>query len=399
MKDYETIYGVTSIIIPCYNSSDKIEVCFKSLLSQTEKNIEILFVDDGSTDNTYKILCEFQVNFKNLFYDIKVIRHEGNQEVASAINTGIINARGEYLIWLDSDDSFEEDYVELLTAKLRDNEDIDVVTCVADCVRDGKIYGYYGKYRKCSNLFEQTLLQQSGLYGVGITACRTKVLRDCLPNGIIGEPHHVTEQNFYILNMLALKSKFESIDKILYHYIYWGNSTSHKKASKVNWKLHCDQVDRIKNQVIYDSKISEAYRTRCFGLWHEKSFLNRMRKLTLDVYDNDRKYCDLVVNEFLNNGCVKDNIKNRNVWIWGGTEEILSMGEILKKYLSVAGFIESQPHKGNNNNIVCANVIDKNSMYIIVPVGRHIEIENLLRNAEFISGLDYYYPNSRLYED
>ncbi|MDE7416237.1 MAG: glycosyltransferase [Lachnospiraceae bacterium] len=90
-----------SVIIPVYNASKYINACMDSLLGQTLRNIEIICVNDGSTDNSLEILKEYQQRDNR----IKVIDQE-NQGAGSARNNGMIYARGEYLLFLDADDYF-----------------------------------------------------------------------------------------------------------------------------------------------------------------------------------------------------------------------------------------------------------------------------------------------------
>ena len=91
-----------SIIIPAYNAAKYIKRCIISLLNQTYKNIEIIVVNDGSTDNTLDIL-------KN--YDIKVINQE-NLGVSCARNNGLKNCSGDYITFVDSDDYVDKNYIE-----------------------------------------------------------------------------------------------------------------------------------------------------------------------------------------------------------------------------------------------------------------------------------------------
>ena len=80
-----------SIVVPVYNVERYIDDCLKSLINQSYKNIEILLVDDGSTDNSGKICDEYAKKDKR----IKVI-HKENGGVSTALNEGIRNMRGEY---------------------------------------------------------------------------------------------------------------------------------------------------------------------------------------------------------------------------------------------------------------------------------------------------------------
>lgn len=98
-----------SIIIPVYNASKYIERCLKSIIEQTYKIIEIIVVDDGSTDNSIDIAKEF-LKFDNR---IRIIQKK-NSGVSDSRNLGIDNAQGEWICFVDSDDYIEKDYVETL---------------------------------------------------------------------------------------------------------------------------------------------------------------------------------------------------------------------------------------------------------------------------------------------
>jgi glycosyltransferase involved in cell wall biosynthesis len=92
-----------SIIVPVYNGETYLDRCFSSITRQSYKNIECLFVDDGSKDTSYKKLSEFTMNYSgNITF--RIIRHEENKGLSAARNTGILNATGEYLYFLDADD-------------------------------------------------------------------------------------------------------------------------------------------------------------------------------------------------------------------------------------------------------------------------------------------------------
>ena len=109
-----------SIIVPVYNTSDYLEACFESLSAQTFKDIEIVAIDDGSTDDSLSICTKWAQKDQR----IKVI-HQGNKGSAAARNRGIDEASGEYLMFVDSDDFVSPDYVKLLNEEtVKNNTDI-----------------------------------------------------------------------------------------------------------------------------------------------------------------------------------------------------------------------------------------------------------------------------------
>lgn len=98
-----------SVIVPVYNVEKYLRECLDSILNQTYKELEIIVVDDGSTDNSGKICDEYEKNFNN----IKVI-HKKNEGLGFARNTGMANIHGEYVTFIDSDDYVDSDYIENL---------------------------------------------------------------------------------------------------------------------------------------------------------------------------------------------------------------------------------------------------------------------------------------------
>lgn len=107
-----------SVIIPAYNSAAFIDDALRSVLNQTYKNIEIIIVDDGSTDNTAEII--------HLHQGVKYLYKE-NGGVSSARNLGISEAKGEYIAFLDSDDIWIPDKLELQKGFLESNGDFMLV--------------------------------------------------------------------------------------------------------------------------------------------------------------------------------------------------------------------------------------------------------------------------------
>ncbi|MED4230137.1 glycosyltransferase family 2 protein [Priestia megaterium] len=110
-----------SIVIPVYNTEAYLKECLNSLVEQTYPNIEIICINDGSTDNSGEILNNYEKRYSN----IKVINQE-NTGLSGARNTGIKNSQGDFLFFLDSDDFLSNKYIveELLKHAITDQLDI-----------------------------------------------------------------------------------------------------------------------------------------------------------------------------------------------------------------------------------------------------------------------------------
>ena len=109
-----------SIIVPVYNSSKTIERCLNSLVNQTIKDIEIIIVNDGSTDNTETIIKEYEKNYKDI---IKYYFKE-NEGVAKARNFGIEKAKSDYILFVDADDYIDIHLIEYLKPYIDKNIDL-----------------------------------------------------------------------------------------------------------------------------------------------------------------------------------------------------------------------------------------------------------------------------------
>lgn len=122
-KNRETVKGLLSVIIPIYNIEPYLRKCLDSVLGQTYSNIEIIIVDDGSTDGSGKICDIYQQENKQI--SVYHVRHGGT---ARARNLGLCYARGEYLGFVDGDDSIDADMYESMLSEMEDDS-IDIVTC------------------------------------------------------------------------------------------------------------------------------------------------------------------------------------------------------------------------------------------------------------------------------
>lgn len=109
-----------SIIVPVYNTELYIEKCIDSILNQTYDDFEMIIVNDGSTDDSKKIIQKYCKENKDF---VKCI-HKKHGGISSARNKGVQKAKGDYLLFVDSDDFIEKNLLKTLEKKLRDEPDI-----------------------------------------------------------------------------------------------------------------------------------------------------------------------------------------------------------------------------------------------------------------------------------
>lgn len=128
-----------SIIIPVYNVSNYLEVCLDSVVNQTYRDLQIIIVNDGSTDNSAEIAKSFADSDER----IQLI-HQENKGLSGARNTGLSYAKGEFVFYLDSDDYLTKNAIEILV-KAAKEENSDIV--------QGNFYYDYPDYLMYANWF------------------------------------------------------------------------------------------------------------------------------------------------------------------------------------------------------------------------------------------------------
>lgn len=127
-----------SIIIPVYNAEKFIDNTVKCILNQSIgfENIEVIFVDDCSSDNSRDIINEYAMNYENIKYEFL---NKNSGSASKPRNIGIQKASAPFIIFLDSDDEFYNDYCEILYNTIN-NADVDVVNCERTSKLNNKLY-------------------------------------------------------------------------------------------------------------------------------------------------------------------------------------------------------------------------------------------------------------------
>ena len=210
-----------SIIVPIYNVEQYLEECINSILNQTYNNIEVLLVDDCATDKSGDIAKQFEEKDSRCKY----IKREKNGGLSAARNTGIKNATGDFLCFIDSDDWISDDYVQsMLELAKKDNSEIvvcDYYMVIEDRYEDGnsliQINNNSTKEEKiayirnhaCTKMFKKEFWLNQGLM---------------FPEDIKrGEDMGVT------IPLLTYANNISIINKNLYYYRQRVNSLSYKK--------------------------------------------------------------------------------------------------------------------------------------------------------------------------
>ena len=205
-----------SVIIPAYNSEKYLERCLDSVLNQTYKDLQIIVVDDGSTDNSGQILDDYAMKDSR----VEVI-HIENGGVSNARNTGIERAKGEYIAFVDSDDAIKENmYEELL--QVIENTNVDIVS--SDLLMDDKLVKHN---IEADRIYQKEDIEKEILHlftknnSIALMAfynklIRAKVLKDNNVRFYVGFSYQ--EDLMFMINVLANAESLYYLPKAYYQY-------------------------------------------------------------------------------------------------------------------------------------------------------------------------------------
>lgn len=210
---------MVSVVIPVYQSKNYLAYCMESVLNQTYKNMEIILVDDGSDDGSEELCEKYSHGYSNIF-----CIHQNNKGVSSARNTGIDKANGEYIVFVDSDDYIEPEYLAHAVWEL-ENEQADMYLCGYQSVtRNGAVkeIKYYpsindGVWKRDEmNRIVMRLFNSSTLHAIGTKVYKKSIIKK---NGIrFNREWNYFEDIYFCLSYLAHCTKIAVQNKIMYYY-------------------------------------------------------------------------------------------------------------------------------------------------------------------------------------
>ncbi|MDR0979356.1 MAG: glycosyltransferase family 2 protein [Lachnospiraceae bacterium] len=215
-----------SVIIPCHNVSEYIERSIKSVANQTYKNIEIIAIDDCSTDNTYEVLKEFETKIPNLI----VYKNKENKGQAYSRNFGIKVCTGDYIGFIDSDDYIDENYYEALYSKI--NENVDVVFTNIQLVDE--LGNKVGKLQTCSegNISKENAINA----GLAASPCNKLIKKELLEKYLFLEGK-INEDVASIIPIIAHCKNIDYTMKTKYYYVQRSTSTQNSKFSEKRFDM------------------------------------------------------------------------------------------------------------------------------------------------------------------
>lgn len=266
---------LVSVIVPIYNVEKYIEKCIVSIINQTYKNIEIILVDDGSPDNCLEI-CEF---WKNKDNRIKIIRKE-NGGLSDARNYGLEYSKGSYIVFVDSDDYVEKNFIEIMYNEIKNNDaDLAICNYYLNYI-DKQIQNTYYNNKFAISSNDKYNYLYNGYNKVTIVAWNKMYKRDIFKN-IRYPKGKLHEDEFIICDILKATNKIVYIlNPPLYHYIQRDDSI----MAKFNVKRF-DIIEALDKRISFFEEINDK---RNLEITKYNQFFRLLGLLTR-LYANDKK--------------------------------------------------------------------------------------------------------------
>lgn len=243
-----------SIIMPVYNNECYVQDTLESVLAQTYRDMEVLVIDDGSTDNSL-VLCQKMASRDER---VRVIPKE-NGGVSSARNRGLAEAQGRYIAFIDSDDCIDAKMYEVMIDVL-EREKTDFVNCRVIKESAYKAIPYEAGTVEVSNL-PLNYLSKKGCF---IDSSWNKVYRRELIGDIrFNEKLAYSEDKLFVTEILLKARSIALVSNIFYHYIQHEDSLSRKDTKDVwigNFKVHERIYRRLEEDGIIGAVLDSAFR-------------------------------------------------------------------------------------------------------------------------------------------
>ena len=239
-----------SVIVPVYNGAAFLRPCVDSILAQSFYDLEIILVDDGSTDESPEICDRYAAQDKRV-----ICIHQENAGAAAARNRGLKAAAGKYIAFVDSDDWIDRDmYETMVRAAEERNCDLVICDCLKESEAGSQIYthelpgGYYDRSAMETQYFPQLLMPDSMEYPVTISNWLLLIRREIIEENRLSFPEGMrfsedllfgSEVGYYAQSMTYLKGYTP------YHYRQNPNSVTHT-VFKDKWPLLLELYRRIR---------------------------------------------------------------------------------------------------------------------------------------------------------
>lgn len=292
-----------TIVVPIYNVEKYIRRCLDSILNQTFTNYEVLMIDDGSTDSSSEICDEYQKKYSNF----KAI-HKQNGGLGYARNTGIENANGDYIVFIDGDDYISNNHIENIFMEIEKNK-ADACYCgYTRYLRDGKkvenphVYAkrtFQGEEIKTKLIPKMCGKKNDGSDGIEMSVCMAIFSSNIIKKHNLkfySEREVLSEDILFNIDFYSKSDKISICDDVGYFYCdNEGSLTTTYRADRFKRQksLTKELIKRTKEMGIFDLCEERLYTTFIaisrYSIKLEQKFYKQIGKKT--AKDNIRNIC------------------------------------------------------------------------------------------------------------
>ena len=307
--------SLVSIITPCFNGEKYLKPYLDSVINQTYDRIELIFVNDGSTDHTLDIANSYKPIFDKRGFSFVIISQE-NKGQAAAINQGLKIFNGDYLMWVDSDDILLSENVSRKVEFLKSHPEYGFVLCEAEIVSSDNIDMKLSDYRRKKpegndTLFTDLLTGDNVVFNPGVIMVRKEAFEKSIPTKQIFESRE--GQNWQLMLPISYYYRCGYIEECLFKVV--SHSESHSRMNRTTGQQlsRIDGFSVLLNEVISNMSISDAEKNKYLDIISLSIARQRLKTIFAAGFKAKIKYSNVffgaLIYLFLNNGIGKEDIK------------------------------------------------------------------------------------------
>lgn len=280
---HQDVKAEFSIIVPVYNTAQFLDDCINSVLKQTFSHWELILVDDGSTDGSSSMLDAYALN------DLRIhVIHQENLGQFFARRTGILASRGEYIVFLDSDDALAYNCLEKIHADVAEN-DTDILLFAGNAVaHDNKSERFIARFfdEKCDisdEWIKEKLISCNELNSLCMKAFRRELFLNDTSDYSVFLGGRCAEDKAQLFYPITKATRYSYIPDALYLYRFRADSAMHSYSLNNVKRMMAEEMFALLYDYMAKWKMDDEKHIECFWAYYLKNYLT--------VYYNVRKRC------------------------------------------------------------------------------------------------------------
>lgn len=251
------IKDLVSIITPCYNGELYLDRYFTSILNQTYPFIQVIIIDDGSTDKTGFVIEKYRPSFNQK--NIQLVHlSQKNSGQAVAVNKALEYVAGEFLVWPDCDDYYEADALESMVNFLKANS-FNFIRGISAFRKENNLNEIvrYGKSKRPNNLdiFDSYIFETDSYTFAGIFMVKMEYFDSCFKDRKIFSNTRAG-QNWQLILPLAYHNECGYLDKLVYNVVLTNESHSRKRMNLIEELRRINDLKNVLMNSIYQIDLS-----------------------------------------------------------------------------------------------------------------------------------------------